>query len=71
MSSIFVIVQHRNSTAGHGDCSEVKALAMTGIYDTPPAHPAFTSAEKANSYIASLSCLERVFLKPFELHIKE
>jgi hypothetical protein len=71
VSSIFVIVQKKAVAGGHGDSSEITTLAMTGMYNTPPAHPAFTSVVKADEYISSLCPLDKAVLRPFELFIKE
>jgi|GEM_PF-3438849 len=51
---IYVLVQKRGKTYGHGDFGESYRLAMVGAYDTPPPHPAFHSRKDAEDYLAGL-----------------
>lgn len=71
MTSIFILVSKQNKTTGHGESCDYLDLAMTGMYNTGPSHPAFTSKEKADSYIATLPEYQALGLTPYEVTIKE
>ena len=71
MSSIFVIIKKHNINCGHGDNEDLIGLAMTGMYNTEPSHPAFTSKEKADKYLLTLPKYKKAGLDVFEIEIKE
>lgn len=71
MTSIFIIVRKESMTIGHGECGEFVNVAMVDPYDTNSPHPAFTSKEKADTYITSLPKHKAFNLTPYEIIVKE
>ena len=71
MTSVFVIVRKESMVVGHGERAEFVNVAMVDLYDTSSSYPAFTSKEKADSYIATLPTHRAFGLTPYEVIIKE
>jgi hypothetical protein len=54
ISEIWVIVENRQVTCGHGDSASTLILPTTGPYGTGNPHPAFPTKQAAKDYIAEL-----------------
>jgi hypothetical protein len=71
MTSIFILVRKERVVTGHNETGEIVNVATVDPYDTSSSHPAFTSKEKADSYIATLPKHRTFGLTPYEIIIKE
>lgn len=54
MNEIWVIVEGRQMTCGHGDSASALILPTTGPYGTGKPHPAFHTKQAAQGYIDAL-----------------
>ena len=71
MTSIFIIVRKERVVTGHSETGEFVNVAMIDPYDTSSSHPAFTSKELTDAYIANLPRYDSSGLTPYEIKIKE
>lgn len=71
MTNIFIIVRKESMSVGHGERGEFINVAMTDPYNSNSSHPAFTSKEKADAYIADLPRYSSFGLTPYEVTVKE